>query len=78
MQQRKSTSWRGREGGLDEPRVRRGVANLHHDKGLRRNIVVLHGSVATVHRMEIFMFLFCFILFFHCSEDLSIGLMRTL
>ena len=31
---------------------------------------------STVHSMEIFVF--CFVLFFHCSEDLSIGLMRML
>ena len=75
-QQGKSTPWRGREGGLKEPRVRRGVANLRQGEGLRRSIVVLHRSVATVHNMEYLCF--CFVLFFHCSEDLSIGLMRTL
>ena len=31
---------------------------------------------ATIHSME--MLCFCFVLFFCCSEDLSIGLIRTL
>ena len=36
----------------------------------------LRLSEATVHNME--MMCFCFVLFFHCSEDLSIGLIRIL
>ena len=50
-------------GGLDKPRV-------------HRSVEVLLRGVATVHNMEIFVF--CFVLLFHYSEDLSIGLMRTL
>ena len=60
-QQRKSMPWRGREGGLDKPRVSRGVANLRHGEGLHHSIVVLHRSVTTVHNMEIFVFLFFFV-----------------
>ena len=62
-QRRDPMQRRGREGGLDKPRVRRGIEKLRH-------------SVATVHSMKIFVF--CFVLFFHYSEDLSIGLMKTL
>ena len=47
MQQRKSklrrgvsTSRRGREGGLDKPRVRQGVAKLCCGKGLRHNVAL--------------------------------------
>ena len=64
------TPQRGREGRLARSRVRRGVAQLCH------NVVVLCRDEATVHSME--MLCFCFVLFFRCSEDLSIGLMRTL
>ena len=64
-----STPRRGREAGLDKPRVQQGVTKLRHDKGLR------HG-IATGHSMEILCF--CFILFIRCFEDLSIILMRTL
>ena len=45
---------RGREGGLDKPRVQRGVANLHHGEGLRGCVAVLRSGVATVHSMENF------------------------
>ena len=64
-----STSRHGREGGLDKPRVRRGV-------GLRHSVAVLRRSIATTHIMEILCF--CFVLFLYCFEDLFIGLMRTL
>ena len=53
----------------------RGVAKrrlgqaLHRDKGLRRD-------QATVHALRFFVF--CFVLLFRCSEDLSIGLIMTL
>ena len=53
-----STPRRGREGGLDKPRVRRGVAKLHHSEGLNRNVAVLCRGVATVHSMKIFVFFF--------------------
>ena len=33
---------------------------LHRGEGLRRNVVVLHRGVATVHSMEIFVFCFVF------------------
>ena len=69
-QQRKSTPRRGREVGVDKPRVRQGVAKLRH------NVAVLHRGVATVHSMEIFVF--CHVLLFRYSEDLYIGLIRTL
>ena len=72
-QQRKSTLRRGmptpqhgREGGLDKPRVRRGIAKL------RRIAVLCHG-VALFTDM-----CFCHVLLFRYSEDLSIELMRTL
>ena len=61
---------------MDKPRVRRGVAKLRRGEGLRRRVAVLRRGVATTHRIEIFVF--CFVLFFRCSEDLSVGLMRTL
>ena len=47
-----STPWHGREGGLDKPRVRRGVAKLRRDEGLCRNV-----GVALFHRH---VFLSCF------------------
>ena len=49
---------------------------LRRDKGLRRSVAVLRRSVAIIHSMEIYVF--CFVLLFRYSEDLSIGLMRTL
>ena len=55
-----STLRRGREGGLDKLWVRRGVAKLRCGEGLCRSIAVLRRGVATVHSMEIFLFLFCF------------------
>ena len=36
----------GREGGLDKPRVRRGVAKLCHGEGLRGNIAMLSRGIA--------------------------------
>ena len=68
-----STPWRGREGGLDKPRVRQGVAKLRHGEGLCRSIAVLRHGVALFTDM-----CFCYVLLFYYSEDLSIGLMRTL
>ena len=56
-----STLRRGREGGLDKLWVRRGVAKLRCGEGLRRSIAVLRRGVATVHNMEIFVFLFFFV-----------------
>ena len=52
---------------LDKPRVRRGVAKQ------RRSVVVLRYGVALFIDM-----CFCHVLLFRYSEDLSIGLMRTL
>ena len=73
-QQRKSMPRRGmsmpqrdREGGLDKPRVRRGVAKL------RRSIAVLRCGIALFTDM-----CFCHVLLFRYFEDLSIRLMRTL
>ena len=73
MQQRRSTprcgmstSWCGREGGLDKPWVCQG-------EGLRRSVAVLRHSVALFTDM-----CFCHVLLFCYSEDLSIRLMRTL
>ena len=45
-------------------------------KGLRRSVAMLRRGVAPFHSMKFFVF--CFVLFFRCSEELSIGLMRTL
>ena len=68
-----STPRRGREGGLDKPRVhrgvarvRRGVAKLRRGEGLRHNVALFTDMC------------FCHVLLFYYSEDLSIGLMRTL
>ena len=73
-QQRKSTPWRGmstlrrgKEGGLDKLRVHRGIAKL------RRSVVMLRCGVALFTYM-----CFSHVLLFRYSEDLSIGLMRTL
>ena len=52
-----STPRRGGKGGLDKPRVSRGVAKLHRDEGLRRNVVVLRRGIATIHKH---VFLLCF------------------
>ena len=80
MQQRKSTLRRGmsmmrhgREGGLDKPRVHRGIAKLRHGEGLCRSVAVLRRGVALFTNM-----CFCHVFLFRYSEDLSIGLMRTL
>ena len=43
---RDPTHLRDREGDLDKPRVRRGVAKLRHGKGLRRSVAMLHRGVA--------------------------------
>ena len=61
-----STLRRDREGGLGKPWVRRG-------EGLRRNVAVLIHGVALFTDV-----CFCHVLLFRYSEDLSIGLMRTL
>ena len=50
------TSWRGREGGLDKPRVHRGIANLRRDEGLRRSVAVLCRGVALFTDMCFFFF----------------------
>ena len=63
----KSTPRRGHEGGLDKPWVRRGVTKLH------RSVAMLRRGVALFIDM-----CFCHVLLFRYSEDLSIGLMRTL
>ena len=47
-----------------------GQASGSPSKGLCRSKAVLHHGEATIHGME--MLCFCFILFFCCSEDLSI------
>ena len=39
-QQRKSTPRRGLEGGLDKPRVRRGIAKLRSSKGLSYSVAL--------------------------------------
>ena len=61
-----STPRRDREGGLDKPRVSRGVAKLCRGEGLRRSVALFIDMC------------FCHVLLFRYSEDLSIGLMRTL
>ena len=59
----------GQKGGLDKPQARRGIAKLSSSEGLRR-------GVATVHSMEIFVSLFCFVfsllrgLVYWTNEDL--------
>ena len=58
-QQRRSTLSRG----MSTPRLGR-------VEGLRHSVAVLSHGVATVHSMETVVF--CFVLFFRCSEDLSI------
>ena len=65
--ERKSTSRRGREGGLDKPRVHRGVAKLRHNEGLRLNVAVLRRGVALFTDM-----CFCYVLLFRYFEDLSL------
>ena len=72
-QQRKSTPRRGSEGRLDKPQVCQGVANLSRGEGLSRSAAVLRRGVALFTDM-----CFCHVLLFRYSEDLSIGLMRTL
>ena len=55
------------------PRIRRGVANLLCGEGLRSSVAVLrHGVVLFIDMCFYHVLLFCY------SEDLSIGLMRTL
>ena len=61
-----STLRRGREGGLDKPRVHRGVANLCCSEGLRRSVALFTDMC------------FCHVFLFRYSEDLFIGLMKTL
>ena len=61
-----SSSRCGREGGLDKPRVRRGVAKLRRDEGLRHGVALFIDMC------------FCHVLLFRYPEDLSIKLMRTL
>ena len=68
-----STLRRGREGGLDKPRVRRGRAKLRRGEGLHGSIAVLRRGVALFTDM-----CFCHVFLFRYSENLSIGLMRTL
>ena len=68
-----SMPWRSREGGLDKPRVHRGVTELRHGEGLRRSVAVLRCGRALFTEM-----CFCHVLLFRYSEDLSIRLMRTL
>ena len=68
-----STPWCGREGGSNKPRVRRGVAKLHHGEGLRRIVAVLRRGIALFTDKY-----FCHVLLFRYSDDLSTGLMRIL
>ena len=63
-----STQLHSREGGLDKPRVCRGVANLRRNEGLCRSVAVLRDDLATVHSMEIFVF--CFVFFFSLLREL--------
>ena len=49
---------------------------LRLDEGLHHNVAVLRRGLATIHSMETFVF--CFVLLFRYSKDLSIRLMRTL
>ena len=55
------------------PRVRRGVAKLRCGEGLHRSIAIIRRGIALFTEM-----CFCHVLLFYYSEDLSIGLMRTL
>ena len=73
LRRRDPTQLRGQEGGLDKPRVRRGVAKLPRGKGLCRSIAMLRHGVELFTNM-----CFCHVFLFHYSEALSIGLMRTL
>ena len=57
-----STLRRGREEGLDEPRVL-----LRHGKAVLRRGIALFTDMC-----------FCYVFLFRYSEDLSIGLIRTL
>ena len=57
---------RYKEGGLDKPRVCRGLGKLCRSEGLRRSVALFTNMC------------FCHVLLFHYSDDLSIGLMRTL
>ena len=56
---------------MDKPLVRQGLVELRRGEGLRHSVAVLRRGLATIHNMEIFVF--CFVLLFHYSEDLSIG-----
>ena len=73
LRRRNPMKQRGREGGLDKPQVCRGIAKLCRGEGLRRSVAVLCHGIALFTNM-----CFCHVLLFHYSEDLSIGLMRTL
>ena len=68
-----STPWCCREGGFDKPQIRQGVAKLHRGEGLIRSLAVLCRGVALFTDMCIY-----HVFLFRYSEDLSIGLMRTL
>ena len=68
-----STHRCGREGGLDKPRVRQGVAKVHRGEGLHHNVAVLRCGVALFIDM-----CFCHVKLFRYFKDLSIRLMRTL
>ena len=68
-----STPQHGREGGLDKPRVSRGVAKLCCGEGLRRSVAVLRRGITLFTDI-----CFCHVLLSRYSKDLSIGLMRTL
>ena len=61
-----STPRHDREGGLDKPRVRRGIEKLRRGEGLRRNVALFTDMC------------FCHVFLFRYSKDLSIRLMRTL
>ena len=66
-----ATAWP--RGGLDKPRVSRGVAKLRRGEGLRHSVAVLCRGVALLTDT-----CFCHVFLFQYSKDLSIGLMRTL
>ena len=65
-QQHKSTLWHGREGGLDKARVFVKAWTVHAMAKLRCNVALFTDMC------------FCHVLLFRYSEDLPIGLMKTL
>ena len=64
---------RSDEGGLDKPRVYRGLAVLCCGEGLHRNVAVLRRGITLFTDM-----CFCHVFLFRYFKDLSIELMRIL